>query len=145
MKKYNFKLEGKDFNVEVDLSLEGTAQVIVNGKNFNIDIGQEKKESENKIEVSQDNSIKKIMNDSSNQPQQPGPDVQGELKSLMPGKIIEVLVSQGQSVKLGEPVLKMESMKMEQVIVATSNGKIKKINVNAGDTVEVGLVMIVIE
>ena len=144
MKKYNFKLEGKDFNVEVDLSLEGTAQVIVNGKNFNIDIGQEK-ESENKIEVSQDNSIKKIMNDSSNQPQQPGPDVQGELKSLMPGKIIEVLVSQGQSVKLGEPVLKMESMKMEQVIVATSNGKIKKINVNAGDTVEVGLVMIVIE
>ena len=39
----------------------------------------------------------------------------------------------------------MESMKMEQVIVATSNGKIKKINVNAGDTVEVGLVMIVIE
>tara|TARA_B110000438_G_scaffold293210_1_gene332676 strand:- start:26 stop:460 length:435 start_codon:yes stop_codon:yes gene_type:complete len=144
VKKYNFKLEGKDFNVEVDLSLEGTAQVIVNGKNFNIDIGQEK-ESENKIEVSQDNSIKKIMNDSSNQPQQPGPDVQGELKSLMPGKIIEVLVSQGQSVKLGEPVLKMESMKMEQVIVATSNGKIKKINVNAGDTVEVGLVMIVIE
>ena len=63
----------------------------------------------------------------------------------MPGKITEVLVSQGQSVKMGEPVLKMESMKMEQVIVATSNGNIKKINVNAGDTVEVGLVMIVIE
>lgn len=144
MKKYNFKLEGKDFDVEVDLSLEGTAQVLVNGKNFNIDIGKEKK-SENKIEIPQDNLKKEIINDSSNKPQQPGPDVQGELKSLMPGKITEVLVSQGQSVKMGEPVLKMESMKMEQVIVATSNGNIKKINVNAGDTVEVGLVMIVIE
>ena len=144
MKKYNFKLEGKDFNVEVDLSLEGKAQVLVNGKNFNIDIGKEKK-SENKIEIPQDNLKKEIINDSSNKPQQPGPDVQGELKSLMPGKITEVLVGQGQSVKMGEPVLKMESMKMEQVIVATSNGKIKKINVNAGDTVEVGLVMIVIE
>jgi biotin carboxyl carrier protein len=144
VKKYNFKLEGKDFDVEVDLSLEGTAQVLVNGKNFNIDIGKEKK-SENKIEIPQDNLKKEIINDSSNKSQQPGPDVQGELKSLMPGKITEVLVSQGQSVKMGEPVLKMESMKMEQVIVATSNGNIKKINVNAGDTVEVGLVMIVIE
>jgi len=144
VKKYNFKLEGKDFDVEVDLSLEGKAQVLVNGKNFNIDIGKEKK-SENKIEIPQDNLKKEIINDLSNKPQQPGPDVQGELKSLMPGKITEVLVSQGQSVKMGEPVLKMESMKMEQVIVATSNGNIKKINVNAGDTVEVGLVMIVIE
>jgi biotin carboxyl carrier protein len=144
VKKYNFKLEGKDFNVEVDLSLEGKAQVLVNGKNFNIDIGKEKK-SENKIEIPQDNLKKEIIKGSINKSQQPGPDVQGELKSLMPGKIIEVLVSQGQSVKMGEPVLKMESMKMEQVIVATSNGNIKKINVNAGDTVEVGLVMIVIE
>lgn len=72
MKKYNFKLEGKDFDVEVDLSLEGTAQVLVNGKNFNIDIGKEKK-SENKIEIPQDNLKKEIINDSSNKPQQPGP------------------------------------------------------------------------
>ena len=60
MKKYNFKLEGKDFDVEVDLSLEGKAQVLVNGKNFNIDIGKEKK-SENKIEIPQDNLKKEII------------------------------------------------------------------------------------
>jgi len=60
----------------------------------------------------------------------------------MPGKITKVLVSNGQSVDVGEPVILMESMKMEQTIVATKNGKISDINVAEGDTVEVGKIMI---
>ena len=60
----------------------------------------------------------------------------------MPGKVTKVLVSNGQSVSVGEPVILMESMKMEQTIVATKDGKISDINVTEGDTVEVGKIMI---
>ena len=51
-------------------------------------------------------------------------------------------VSNGQDVKVGEPVILMESMKMEQTIVATKDGKISDISVSEGDTVEVGKIMI---
>jgi len=61
---------------------------------------------------------------------------------LMPGKVTKVLVNNGQDVKVGEPVILMESMKMEQTIVATKNGKVSDINVSEGDTVEVGKIMI---
>ena len=66
----------------------------------------------------------------------------GDLKALMPGKVTKVLVSSGQNVKVGEPVLLMESMKMEQTIVATRDGSVSEILVSEGDTVEVGKIMI---
>ena len=66
----------------------------------------------------------------------------GDLKALMPGKVTKVLVSSGQNVKVGEPVLLMESMKMEQTIVATIDGSVSEILVSEGDTVEVGKIMI---
>ena len=62
----------------------------------------------------------------------------------MPGKILKVLVSEGQKIKMGEPVIIMESMKMEQTIVSSTDGVINSINVNEGETIEVGSVMIVI-
>ena len=62
----------------------------------------------------------------------------------MPGKILKVLVSEGQKIKMGEPVIIMESMKMEQTIVSSADGVINSINVNEGETIEVGSVMIVI-
>ena len=62
----------------------------------------------------------------------------------MPGKIIKVLVSEGQKIKMGEPVIIMESMKMEQTIVSSADGAIESVNVSEGDTIEVGSVMIVI-
>ena len=62
----------------------------------------------------------------------------------MPGKILKVLVSEGQKIKMGEPVIIMESMKMEQTIVSSADGVINSINVKEGETIEVGSVMIVI-
>ena len=68
----------------------------------------------------------------------------GDLLALMPGKILKVLVSEGQKIKMGEPVIIMESMKMEQTIVSSADGVINSINVKEGETIEVGSVMIVI-
>ena len=64
------------------------------------------------------------------------------LFAQMPGKISEVYVKEGQSVKKGDPLVILEAMKMENVIKSSRPGKIIKINVNVGDTVEKGKMLI---
>ncbi len=56
----------------------------------------------------------------------------------MPGKILGVKVSAGQSVKKGEVLLVLEAMKMENEIVAPSDGTIASVQAAVGDSVEAG-------
>ena len=129
MKKYNFEIDGKKFEVEVNLISSNNAEVRVNNKNFDIKISNDLTEP------------KKTEPKKAEQSVQGNP---GDLLALMPGKIIKVLVSEGQKIKMGEPVIIMESMKMEQTIVSSADGAIESVNVSEGETIEVGSVMIVI-
>lgn len=63
----------------------------------------------------------------------------------MPGKIIEVRASNGQSVKKGEVILVTESMKMEYAISAKTEGKVKAILVAKGELVEEGDLLVELE
>lgn len=62
----------------------------------------------------------------------------------MPGKIVDVKVSVGQSVKEGDLVAILEAMKMENEIFAPSAGTIASINVSAGTAVETNDVIVVL-
>lgn len=55
----------------------------------------------------------------------------------MPGTILEIKLSVGDSVKAGTPLMVLEAMKMENDIVAPKAGKITSIHVKKGDTVAV--------
>ena len=57
------------------------------------------------------------------------------MKSPLPGSVIKVLVSVGQAVKKGETLLTLESMKMENAIMAEQDGTVKQIAVSAGQNV----------
>ncbi|MEM7645466.1 MAG: acetyl-CoA carboxylase biotin carboxyl carrier protein subunit [Pseudomonadota bacterium] len=67
------------------------------------------------------------------------------VSSGMPGKIIKILVSEGDEVQEGTPLLIMEAMKMENEMKASSAAKIKKILVGPGDNVETGATLIQFE
>jgi len=56
----------------------------------------------------------------------------------MPGKILGVKASQGQAVRRGGVLIRREAMKMENEIVAPSDGTVASINVATGDSVEAG-------
>ncbi|ACS34255.1 pyruvate/oxaloacetate carboxyltransferase [Thermococcus gammatolerans] len=56
----------------------------------------------------------------------------------MPGKILRVLVKEGQEVKAGQGLLVLEAMKMENEIPAPKDGVVKKIYVKEGDAVNTG-------
>ena len=65
-------------------------------------------------------------------------DDEGGLSAPMPGKILEVHVSVGQSVKSGDVLMVMEAMKMEHKIVAGSDGVVEAIHFAEGDQVPQG-------
>ncbi len=56
--------------------------------------------------------------------------------SPMPGKVVEVFVSPGDSVDEGDSLIVLEAMKMENVIKATTNGEVKNVYTSVGDSVE---------
>lgn len=62
----------------------------------------------------------------------------GVVKALMPGRVVRVLVSQGQAVQKGAGLLILEAMKMENEIQASVDGVVDEIFVSAGDTVDGG-------
>jgi len=68
-----------------------------------------------------------------------------ELKAMMPGRVINVLVAAGDQVEAGQGVLIVEAMKMENELKSPKSGKVIEVKVTAGQTVEKGELLLVIE
>ena len=57
------------------------------------------------------------------------------VKSPMPGSVVKIYCKPGDVVKANEPLISIESMKMEYFLKATRDGVIEKIKTSEGDTV----------
>jgi acetyl-CoA/propionyl-CoA carboxylase, biotin carboxylase, biotin carboxyl carrier protein len=68
----------------------------------------------------------------------------GEVVSPMQGTIVKALVSVGDAVEVGQGVVVLEAMKMENHITAEKAGTVSEVRVSAGDTVGTGDVLVVI-
>lgn len=66
------------------------------------------------------------------------------LTAPMPGKIVKVLVSAGETVEAGRGVLVMEAMKMENELKAARAGVVQEIKVKEGQAVEMGALLLII-
>ncbi len=124
MKNFKFKIDGVDYEVSVN-ELEGNnAEVVVNGKSFNVELDNEQPTASAPVaRVAQSVAVPA------------GKKVAANIKAPLPGSIIKVLVSNGQSVKRGDVLLTMESMKMENNVCAESDGTIKNVLVKQGQNV----------
>lgn len=67
------------------------------------------------------------------------------LKAPMPGLVLTLLVAEGDIVKIGDNLLILEAMKMENIIKSPTNGTIKTINCKASNTVDKGQILIEID
>lgn len=68
-----------------------------------------------------------------------------EIRAMMPGKIAAVKVKKGDTVTEGQGVVVLEAMKMENEMAAPKAGTVTDVRVTAGQSVESGAVMVVIE
>ena len=68
-----------------------------------------------------------------------------EIKSRLPGNIVEIAVKEGDAVKARQVIGKLEAMKMEQPILSPVDGTVKEVKVAVNDKVKSGQVLFVVE
>ncbi len=127
MKEFKFIIDGHKYEVSVNEVEPKQAEVVVNGTIFKVEI--EKTEKEPAMPIFRRATAQKAA---------AAPSATGKtqvVKSPLPGSIVNVLVGIGQSVKRGDTLLTMESMKMENQIKADQDGVVKNIFVEKGANV----------
>jgi biotin carboxyl carrier protein len=62
--------------------------------------------------------------------------------SFIPGTVLEILVKPGQSVRIGDDLMILDAMKMQNMLKCSIDGKVKKIMVQKGDKVSKGMVLL---
>ena len=74
--------------------------------------------------------------------------ISGDLKKIyspMPGTIISILVKTGEVLTLGQDIMVLESMKMQQTFKSNMAGTVSEIKISEGDQVLVGDVILLIK
>jgi biotin carboxyl carrier protein len=68
-----------------------------------------------------------------------------DVKTTMPGRVVQVLAAPGDGVQEGQPVLVLEAMKMQNEIKAPQAGQLARVCFRAGEYVEAGSVLFTVE
>ena len=69
----------------------------------------------------------------------------GDVSAPMPGRVMQVLTVSGQRVGAGEPLIILESMKMELIIDSPGDAVVKRVAVEEGDLVDRGMRLVELE
>ena len=126
MKKFKFKIDGSEYEVSINETEQNIAEIEVNGTPFTVEIEkQDKASSMNRKAAGKVAAIKTPSRSV----------VANAIKAPLPGNVMKILVSNGQNVKRGDVLLTMESMKMENNILAEHDGIIRHIHVQQGQSV----------
>ena len=131
MKTYKFKINGNEYNVDIN-SVEGNiADVTVNGASYKVEMDTPVAPA-----APAPAPAAPAHAAAAAAPAPAAPSGAGKaVTSPLPGVIIEVSVKEGQAVKAGQKVAVIEAMKMENEIQASSDGTVTAILVHKGDSV----------
>lgn len=143
------EVDGKKYNVDIMHTADGTFSILEGGHSYNIELvphNQPKKYTaytlyeEFEVEII-DAEARYLLNRNANGFSA----ADKKILSPMPGKVVKVLVKEGDQMKEGETAVIISAMKMESEYKAPVDGIVKKVSVKDGDTVEGNQVLIELE
>ena len=135
MKEFAFKINGAEYKCAVE-ELDGKTNVTVNGKVYEVETEASAKPAAKPVAAPAPKPAAAPAAPKAESPKAAAPVAGGlQVKSPLPGSVIKVLVSEGQAVKKGDTLLTLESMKMENAIMAEQDGTVKQIAVTPGQNV----------
>ena len=139
MKEFTFKINGAEYKCAVEEIEAGLTNVTVNGKTYQVETEKPAAPAPKpaaKPAPAPAPAPKPAAPAAPAAPKAAAPAAGGiQVKSPLPGSVIKVLVSEGQAVKRGDTLLTLESMKMENAIMAEQDGTVKQIAVAPGQNV----------
>ena len=136
-------INGNEYEVNIINVDDNIAEVEVNGEKFNVEL-------EKKVQVSKTPKLVRSVvspstdiDKSTSKTSKPNEaKVVGFIKSPLPGIILSIDVNVGDEVKVGQRLMVLEAMKMENNINADKSGKVVSIKVKTGDSVMEGDLLI---
>jgi biotin carboxyl carrier protein len=163
MPRYLVKVDGKDFDIEINYQNEkyltvvngreteivchrlgdNRAILLVDGLSLDVDVMYNGYDSNQTVFMMGQEIPVEIENYNLAQLRKTagmssGPKVEKTIKAPMPGLMLEIKVEVGETVAKGQPLLIIEAMKMENVIKASSGGIVKEISIAPGESVDKG-------
>jgi len=150
MKTFELKVGGKDYKVDIDRYNGRQAAVKVNGQPYAVEIKHGLPTGGPSPQVAPRPTPVSAPPPSPSVPEAPvvptaSVPVGGQVIAPMPGLILEIMVSPGDQVTAGLPIMKIEAMKMENNIPAPCDGVVKEIRVKKGDTVATDDVLLIVD
>ena len=150
MNKYQYKVQGVDYEVEIEEVEGNIAKVNVNGIPFEVELQQPINAAKHpSIVKPKVEAPKPVATSAPTQPAAPAqPAVSAGVgnaqKAPLPGTITSVNVKVGDTVNIGDTVIVLEAMKMQNNIEAEYAGTVTSVSVNPGDSVLEGSIMLTI-
>ena len=151
MNKYQYKVQGVDYEVEIEEVEGNIAKVNVNGIPFEVELQKPINAAKHpqltrpKVEAPKPAAPQPVAPVAAAPAAPAAPAGAGTpVKAPLPGTITELKVKVGQQVSVGDVVLVLEAMKMQNNIEAEFAGTVTSITVNQGDTVMEGSVLMTI-
>jgi biotin carboxyl carrier protein len=145
MKEYKYKINGNAYKVAIGDIENNVAQVEVNGIPYKVELDSAKKpvtvvNAPRPSAAPRTESGAKVI-------AKPATQSTGgyQIKAPLPGTVISIAVKVGDAVKASDTVAVLEAMKMENVIHAGRDGVVSSINVNPGDAVPDGGVLVTLD
>ena len=139
MKKFSFTINGNDYAVRVKKVEGDMADLEVNGTPYTVKMNQEIKTTKTPVvlvrkEVQTKQGDERAKENLTPVSESKRPSAK-TIKSPLPGNILKVNVAAGDTFKEGDVLMVMESMKMENNILAERNGKVIKVCASVGKAV----------
>ncbi len=143
MKKFAFTINGNKYDVEIGEVDDNQIEVSVNGTQYDVEVDRS-------IQPVKTPKLVRAQNipstDVSPQVMKTAPAGSsaggGSIKSPLPGVILELHVREGDKVILGQKLVTLEAMKMENVINSDKEGVVKTLRFHKGDNVMEGDVLV---
>ena len=147
MAKYQYTIQGVDYDVEIN-EIEGSlAKVSVNGIDFDVELKQPISVGKQITKIKVEKPVAAPVTGTAPVKEQPAPVKAGSgtiVHAPLPGTISEVCVKVGDAVAAGDTVIVLEAMKMQNNIEAENSGTVTSVLVSKGDTVMDGAPLVTI-
>lgn len=145
MKKFKLTINGNIYEVEIQNIEDNFADVDVNGTLYKVEVDKALQTAKTpklvrSVSVPSTDSSPSIAKTSN----PAAPKGTGSIKSPLPGTILDIYVREGDIIKVGQKLLTLEAMKMENNINADKDGRIISLKVSKGDSVMEGDILIII-
>lgn len=142
-------VDGEVYDLDLAKVGDGIYSALLNGKSYNIEMVNTQSKRHytvntfyNSYDVEVIDPQARYLKNRSGAGQEASGDT---IVSPMPGKVMKIMVKEGDEVEAGQTVMTISAMKMESEFKAPRNANVKKINVAEGDVVDGNQVMMVFE